>query len=218
MDSGSAKLLSKVPTNPPPSLAVPRKKYLLQRLGVDEEALAKAPDLNKFFRDNEIRFADTIEAMRFSEDPLITAFLEKWDSLGTRDHQSLPFQAIALAAGIDPKHLLGEVLLAIREYSVNSVKIIAVAAHPEITRKRVEYAKTAGGFRDRDKLDEMLGAIKSPSGSTFINKFFAATTKEMPENEEQAEELVDDLEYMFPDASAIQEKVAPMRQKVLEAK
>jgi hypothetical protein len=78
------------------------------------------------------------------------------------------------------------------------------------------YAKTPGGYRDRDKLDEMLGAIKPGQGSTFIGKYFAASTKEMPEDDEP-EKIVDDLEYMFPDSSIMQERVQPMRQKVLEA-
>jgi hypothetical protein len=30
--------------------------------------------------------------------------------------------------------------------------------------------------------------------------------------------MTDDLEYMFPDSSIMQEKVQPMRQKVLDAK
>jgi hypothetical protein len=156
--------------------------------------------------------------MRFSDDPLIITFLEKYDSLGERDLQSLPLQAVALSAGLNVKHLWGEMMLAIREHSVSSVKIIAVSAHPQITKSRVEFAQTPGGFRDRDALDEMLGALKPSAGNTFIGKFFAATTKEMPENEEQASEMVDDLEFMFPDSSVMQEKVQPMRQKVLEAK
>jgi hypothetical protein len=217
-DSESKNCLTSVPRNPPPSLAIPRKEYLLKRLNVSPEHLAKSPDLNRFFRENGISIKKAIEAMRFSEDPLIRGFLDKWDTFGDRDHKSLPLHAVALSAGIDAKHLLGEILLAMREHSVNSVKIIAVSAHPEITQKRVEFAKTPGGFRDRDALDEMLGALKPSAGNTFIGKFFAGTTKEMPDNEDQAEELVDDLDYMFPDASMIQDKIQPLRQKALPAK
>lgn len=217
-DSENKNCLTKVPRNPPPSLALPRKEYLLKRLGVSKEKLSLAPDIDSILREHRGGKKLAIKSLRFSDDPIAKAFLEKYDSLGDRDLQSVPIQAIALVAGVDPKHLLGEILLAIRECSVNSVKLIAMAAHPIITKKRIEFAQTPGGFRDRDKLDEMLGAIKSPAGSTFINKFFAATTKEMPENEEEAEELVDDLDYMFPDSSVMQDKVQPMRQKVLESK
>lgn len=156
--------------------------------------------------------------MRFSDEPLIMAFLSKWDTLDERSQQALSIEAVALAADINVRHLWGEMQLAIRQHSASSVMTIAAAAHPSITKKRVEFAQTLGGFRDRDKLDEMLGAIKPAQGSTFIGKFFAATTKAMPEDEEQAEEIVDDLEYMFPDASKMQERIQPLRQKVLEAR
>jgi hypothetical protein len=218
LDSASEKSLSKVPKHPPPSKAVSRRDYLLKRLKVSKQDLALAPDIDAIVREHRGGKKLAIKALRFSEDPIAKAFLEKYDSLGDKDLQSLPITAIALAAGVDSRTLLGEIMMAIREVSVNSVKIIAMAAHPQITKKRVEYAQTPGGFRDRDKLDEMLGAIKAPAGSTFINKFFAAATNKMPEDEEQAEAMTDDLEYMFPDSSIMQEKVQPMRQKVLDAK
>jgi hypothetical protein len=210
--------LEAVPRNPPPCKLEKRKDYLLRRLKVSKSDLASAPDITGILKETPHGRRLALKAMRFSDDPLIKAFLEVHDAQAERDLQELSFEAIGLAAGVDLKHLLGEILLAIREHSVTSVKLIAMAAHPKITKARVAFAQQPGGFRDRDKLDEMLGAIKSPAGSTFINKFFAATTKEMPENEQQAEELVDDLDYMFPDASQMQERVQPMRQKVLEAK
>lgn len=213
LEQESAKCLNEVPKNPPPSLALPRKEYLLKRLGVSKQQLDVTPDIDSILKEHRGGKKLAIKSLRFSEDPIATAFLEKYDSLGERDLQSLPIQAIAIAANVDPKHLLGEIMLAIRECSVSSVKIIAMAAHPDITKKRVEFAKTLQGFRDRDKLDEMLGAIKSPSGSVFINKFFGATTKEMPEDDDKPEEMVDDLEYMFPDSSVVQDKVVALRQK-----
>lgn len=159
-----------------------------------------------------------IKAMRFAEGDFIGPFLDKYDSLPIRDRQSLSFEAIALAAQINIRHLWGEIMLAIREHSVNAVKIIAVAAHPDVVRRRVEYAQTPGGYRDRDALDTMLGALPSPKGPTFINKFFAGSTQDPEAEKEAPEELVDDLDFVFPDASEMQERVQPMRQKLLEAR
>jgi hypothetical protein len=75
-----------------------------------------------------------------------------------RDREKLSIEAIALAAKLDIRHLWGEIMLAMREHSVNSVKVIAVANHPEVIKRRVEFAQLPGGFRDRDALDTMLGA------------------------------------------------------------
>lgn len=129
----------------------------------------------------------------------------------------MSIEAVALAAKVDIPALLGEILLAMREQSVNTVKLIAIASHPETILKRVEYAKTPGGYRDRDALDTMLGALPSPKGPTFINKFFAGGQQDDAEPKEAPEELVEDVDFVFPDVSVMQEKVQPMRQKMLKA-
>jgi hypothetical protein len=209
--------LETVPRNLPPSKLEKRKNDALRRIKVSKSDLAAAPDISSIIRQTPRGKSLVIKALRFSEDPLARAFLAKYDAIPERDRRELSFEAIGLAAGCDLKTLLGEMMLAVREHSVNSVKLIAIAAHPMITKKRVEFAQQPGGFRDRDKLDEMLGAIKPSAGSTFINKFFAATTKEMPEEEDGhvEEQLTDDLDFIFPDASVVQERVQSIRQKVL---
>ena len=196
---------------------MPRKEYLLKRLKVSEEALAAAPNITGILKETRGGIKMALEAMRFSDEPLILAFLSQYEALGPRDREALPIEAIALAAGLNIRHLWGEMQLAIRQHSASSVLTLAANSHPEIVKKRIEFAQTKEGYRDRDKLDEMLGAIKPGQGSTFIGKFYAATTKEMPEDDEP-EKTVDDLEFMFPDSSIMQERVQPMRQKLLEAR
>ena len=152
--------------------------------------------------------------MRFSSSPLIKAFLEKYDSIPPRDRERLSIEAIALAAKIEIPHLWGEIMLAMREHSVSAVKVIAVAAHADVMKKRVEFAQLPGGYRDRDKLDEMLGAIKPSAGNMFIGRaFFGGQQPESDDEEEEAKS--DDVDYMFPDASAIQERHSPIKQKAL---
>lgn len=159
------------------------------------------------------------KAMRFSSEPLIVAFLEKWDSLSAHDQEKCPIEAVAISANLDIKHLWGEMMLAIREQSVASVKIIAVASHPEITKKRVEFAKTPGGFRDRDALDTMLGALPKNQGISIFNKIFTGTKEtEEEKNDPLPPEMEDDIDVMFPDCSAMQERVQPLRQKMLESR
>lgn len=213
----SSNILQNVPRNPYPSQTVPRKKQLLKRLKVSEAELAAAPNITSILKENKFGVRRALEAMRFSDEPLILAFLSQYDVLSERDRQELSIEAIALAAKLNIRHLWGEMQLAIRQYSASSVLTIAANSHPEIVKRRIIYAKTPGGYRDRDKLDEMLGAIKPGQGSTFIGKYFAATTKEMPEDDSEPEKVVDDIEAIFPECSVMQERVQPMRQKVLEA-
>lgn len=205
--------LQKVPRETP---AYRLKSQALKRLGVTPEQLASAPDVTSILKETRGGIKLAFKAMRFSNGELIQKFLTKYDSITERDREKVSIEAVALSAGLDVRHLWGEIMLAIREQSVNQVKMIAIAAHPKITKSRVKFAQTPGGFRDRDRLDEMLGAIRAPQGSTFINKFFAGGSKETEEPEAK-EEVVDDLNFLFPDCEKMQERLHPIRNKLLEA-
>lgn len=204
----------------------PRKDAALVRLGVTPEQLRDTPQISEMLREVRNGRSIAIRAMRFSQQQILTDFLVKYDSIPERDREQIPLEAIAISIGQDVRHLWGEIMLAIRESSVNAVKIIAVAAHPDVLKKRVEFAKTPGGYRDRDALDIMLGALPSPKGPTFIGKAFFGSTTPEPDDPDGAEtpvqaapqeELVSDEDFVFPDCEVMQEKVQPMR-KLLEAK
>ena len=100
-----------------------------------------------------------LEAIRFSEDAAVECFLSKHASLGVWARENTSWEAIALAAGVDPLRLLGAALLARWENSTTLGKLIAMSHHPEVVRKRIEYAKLPGGWRDRDALDKLLGFL-----------------------------------------------------------
>lgn len=214
--------LDRVPNSDP---LPPRRDEALRRLNLTPEQLRSAPPINEILKGIPSGLTIALKAMRFSQQELIIQFLDKYDSISERDREGLTFEEIAISAQVDPRHLLGEIMLAMREDSVNTVKLIAVAAHPEIMRKRVEFAQQPGGFRDRDALDTMLGALPSTKGATFIGKQYFGTATPEPDNPEgpvapivAAEELVSDVDYIFPDCEVMQEKVQGMRQKLLEAK
>lgn len=195
-----------------------RREEALARLKVKPEQLEKVPNITAILKETHGGLKIAFKAMRFSRDPLIHAFLKKYDSIPLGDRDRVPIEAIAIAAKIDISHFWGELMLAIREHSVSAVKLIAVSSHPEVMKSRVEFAKLAGGTRDRDALDTMLGALPSPKGPTFIGKFFAGNSKDPDDIPEAPAELVDDLDYIFPDAEVMQERIQPMRQKLLETR
>ena len=187
----------------------------LHRLKVTPEQIEACPKIEPVLKVSRGWKKQALNAMRFSDGELTRLFLDKWDTIPERDRDNVTFEAVALAVDINPRHLLGEILLAMRETSASQVKMIAMSAHPKVMKARVEYALTPGGFRDRDKVDEILGAIKAPMGSTFIGKaFFGGDKEEAPE----PEELEDDVNVVFPECEAMQEKIQPMRQKLLEGK
>jgi len=196
-----------------------RSKAALRRLGIKPYDLIGVPPLSEIFRELRWTKAQILDSLAYSEEVEVRAFLEKYRSIPQRDLDSLSFEAIAVAASINPKKLLGEVMLAMREHSVNMVKLIAITSHPDVMKKTVEKALTLDGTKDRDTLHTMLGALPSNKGTTFINKFFASGTR-MDASEEadapEAQEMVDDLDFVFPDCSEIQESIHPLRQKLLD--
>src|SRR5258708_1659448 len=100
-----------------------------------------------------------LRAMRFSQDPVVKCFLAKRDSLGVWARENTCWEAIGIAAGIDLLRLLGAALLAWREHTTTVGKLIATCYLPELAKKRIEYAKLPGGWRDREALHKLAGLL-----------------------------------------------------------
>jgi hypothetical protein len=171
-------------------------------------------------------------AMRFSaNDPSIGKFLEKYDSVPVGDRERVSWEAIALAAGVDLQTFLGSAMLALQSHAVNTVKIIAMTSHPKITRARVKYGLLPSGEKDRTALDTAMGFLPSPKGPTFIGKaIFGSGGQAMSaqgagrsdSSDDDAAVVIDadsddpDLDNLFPPSNAMQQKINPIRQRLLE--
>lgn len=157
-----------------------------------------------------------LDAMRFSaQDEVIAAFLKKYDSIPTGDRESLPWEAVALAAKLDLHRLTGAILFALQAASVNIVKVIALSSHPAVMQATVDFAKLPSGEKDRTMVHQGLGFLPSPKGPTFIGKavFGPSGGKEKEEPTEAAMfDGDDDIDELFPSPSAMQEKLVPIRQ------
>ena len=94
-----------------------------------------------------------------------TRQLRATGTLGSGSHvavwarENTCWEAISLAAGIDPAHLLGAALLAGREHTMRVGELFAVSHSLEVVKKRFEFAKLPGGWRDRDFLDKLVGFL-----------------------------------------------------------
>ena len=198
-----------------------RTAEALKRLKVKPESLAAAPQITPFFQNAEGGLPAVLDAMRFSaEDPEIATFLKKYDSIPLSDRERVPWEAIALAANVDLRRLAGSVLFALRDMSVSTVKMIAFSNHPKVMQKTVDYAMMPSGDKDRTMVHRGLGFLPDPKGPTFIGKavFGPSTGKEGAEPAETAtfgED--DDLDELFPPSNSMQEKLVPIRQRLLES-
>jgi hypothetical protein len=208
-----------------------RKSEALRRLGVDVLALRSSPEITPMLKNAEGGLKAVLGAMRFvADDPTIAAFLEKYDSTPTCDKEMVSWEAIALAAGIDLRVFLGSAMLALQSQAVNMVKIIAMTSHPKITRARVKYGLLPSGEKDRTALDTAMGFLPSPKGLTFIGKaIFGGSggeqkipvgTVDADDGEDEETEWIDadhvDTERLFPSSNMVQQKLIPIRQRMLE--
>jgi hypothetical protein len=207
---------------PPASSSRPgdANQAALRRLGVSAKELAAAPAITPLLKRADGGIKATLAAMRFSNEPVIRAFLAKYNSLSGHDQKHLPLEAIALAAEINVVHLFGAILLALRMQAVNTVKIIAMTAHPKITQARVEYGQLPLGERDRTALDVAMGFLPSPKGPTFIGKAIFGPGENVMDQQRGDEADEDgyaepDLDRLFPPANAMQQKLQLVRQRTI---
>jgi hypothetical protein len=141
--------------------------------------------------------AQVLQAMRISVDPIVQEFLEHYNAMPPSYQKIVPWEAVALSAGIGVRQLLGAIILALREHSNAGVKIAALSAHTQITKVTVANALQPGeeGFRDRQMVHQALGFLAPPKGQT-INFNLDLPKPEGP-REIDPEDI--DMNEMFPD-------------------
>jgi hypothetical protein len=212
---------------PVPSPIVDRKADALRRLRpkVTPEQLATAPPVTKLLKGSFGGLRMVMQAMRFAlNDEVIAAFLKKYDSIPLGERERLPWEAVCISAGVNLNHFAGSAMLAAASYCANKSKLIIATNHPEITKKRVEYALLPSGEKDRYALDVMAGAMPSAKGPTFIGKINFGTSSpalrkgnddDDSEGEAVSTVMVDDVNQLFPQANVSQNKLVPIRQRLL---
>jgi hypothetical protein len=208
-----------------------RSSLTLKKLKVKPEVLLSAPNITGMIKTTVLGgLKAALEAMRFStDDAEIRAFLKVYDKIPVGDRNRVPWEAVAIAAKINPKYLLGAVQLAVQTHCFNRSRFIAISNHPDVMDKRVEFAKMPGGEKDRTALDIMNGALASPKGPTFIGTqqvaVFGGRGKAAPKPDDSDDDgktvnAVSDSDdpfgALFPSPTDMQEKLVPIRQRLLE--
>ena len=136
-----------------------RRARALRRLGVSADQVASATQITPFLKGARGGLKAVLGAMRFSKDPVVGRFLAKHDCLGVWERQNTPWEAVALAAGVELPHLLGAALLARQDDATTRANLLAICHAPDLMKKRVEYAMLPGGWRDRDALHKFVGLL-----------------------------------------------------------
>ena len=141
----------------------------LAKLGISAAALANAAPLTGILAEAEGGIPAILETMRLARDvPIIGQFLETYEAQTVKDRELVPLEGFAILAGVGIPEILGEILLALQRSSANMVKLIALSNHPNLVRRRVEYAMLPEGVKDRDAIDKALRFLPTPKGTTIV--------------------------------------------------
>ena len=195
-----------------------RRKEALKRLGVTETQLRDIPDISSLLKQGTGGLTATLAALRFSPMPSAVSFVDQYDATPSRDRDSLPWEALLIKAEVDVSSFLGAAILAIQSYSANAVKIIALSAHPDIIKARVERAKMLGGQSDATAIDQALGFLPTAKGSTFIINPVGGKKEIGPGDDDDGPEAPEgDMDHLFPDLIETQRTLIPAKTKMLES-
>ena len=148
-----------------------RAELALKKLKVKPEILATAPPITYMLKkDLKGGLKTALEAMRFAtDDQEINSFLKVYDKIPMGDKSRVPWEAIAIAAKVNPKHLMGSIRLAVEIHCMNRSRFIAITNHPGITQARVDFGLLhVGAEKDRMALDIQNGVMRGPQGPTFV--------------------------------------------------
>lgn len=203
-----------------------RAELALRKLKVKPDLLEKAPPITYMLKkDLKGGLKTALEAMRFAtDDQEINSFLKVYDKIPIGDKPRVPWEAIAIAAKVNPKHLMGSIRLAVEVHCMNRSRFIAITNHPGITQARVDFGLLhVGAEKDRMALDIQNGVMRGPQGPTFVGKQVAvynaggASSKDDEGNIVEPVKSNDDgFDDLFPSPNDIQDKLVPIRQRLLE--
>jgi hypothetical protein len=189
-----------------------RRRIVLNRLGVTDADMMRAAPIEGVLRKCKGGLPEVETAMKLSISPIIVEFLGFYYQYTPPEREAVPMEAFAVAANINAEVLLSEILIALRQYSVNVVKAIAISGHPDMIKHQMEYAMMPKGERDRHAFNQALGFIPSPKGPTFIGKVML----NRGESEKDDEDEEADLDFLFPSTSETHKKLQTRNVKMIE--
>ena len=94
-----------------------------------------------------------------------------YDKIPIGDREYLSWEAMAIAAKVNLKHLLGAIRVAIQNHCENRSRFIAVSNHPDIMKARVGFGTAlVGAEKDRTAIEMGIGWLQGPKSPQFIGK------------------------------------------------
>lgn len=228
-----------------PKARPPRKESALDRLGVEPEQLdaaARITDiLSSVFKTG--KKAPRLQILNFlaaSPSPAARSYLDKYREMGVRDRESVPIEAICIAAGVDPLQILGAILMAAKSLKAQESALKAIIAHPDIVEATINAATKGSpvivdgrpyldkngdplmlGFGDdraQKMMHEAVGFLPTKQGSNIAINLGIPGAQPTKELSEGGDDEMESFEEAFPTISGKLESWSENRRMLTEGK
>jgi hypothetical protein len=137
-----------------------------------------------------------IETLKFSKNPDAQKLLAFCERLAWGTRETIPIEALCLAAGVDPTTIAGALVLAARDVSRLESSLITLDKHPDVVRATAFYAGLPDNSKDREMFHKaaVVGWLPTPKGSSVnVNVF---DPRQAP-SEDEDDDGVPTLEGVF---------------------
>jgi hypothetical protein len=135
--------------------------------------LRTLPRITRILAEAKEGLPQALLSLRGSGDPDAKVFVHKYDSVSRSDRRyriGSNWEAIAFAAGLDPRRLFGVAVDCLLHDEETVAQIIAATAHPLVVKRSVEHALAPGGWRDRHDLMAARGFHPGTAGLNHPNR------------------------------------------------
>lgn len=153
-----------------------------------------------------------IDCLKFSNNPQARQLLEFSQKLSYATQESIPIEALCLAAGVDTTTIAGALVMAARDVSRMESALIAMREHPNVVSSTAFYAGLADNSKDREMMHKAVGFLPTPKGSS-VNVNIFGDKKESAEDDDDGP-TIDEL---FVSDPLEMENWGESRRKLLEA-
>lgn len=156
-----------------------------------------------------------IETLKFSSDESAQRLLAFCERLAWGTRETIPLEALCLAAGVSITTIAGALVMAARDVSRMHSALITLREHPSVVEATAKFArKSAANSKDREMMHKMaiVGALPTPKGSNINLNFGAGQSQD-----EDGEDGAPSLEGVFGQDPMEIENWGEHRRKLLEA-
>ncbi len=120
--------------------------------GVTSAHLARVSTITPFLEELPDGIDTAIAYLRTSTSPIARTFLGIWDGIVPTRRAAIPFEAFALAAGVNPDQLFGVIMESLSHSSNVKAVIRSALKYPDVVSKTIDVALTDPGVQDRNTL------------------------------------------------------------------